>query len=86
MSIRTVFLAPWTGALWLCAVQAAGQQPSFTGIGLLPGGVSSGPRAVSADGSVIVGWGSTAAGTEAFRWSGGTGMVGLGELPGGELP
>ena len=38
----------------------------------------------SADGSVVVGWGSSALGREAFRWSAAEGMVGLGLLPGGD--
>ncbi|NUQ46295.1 MAG: PEP-CTERM sorting domain-containing protein [Phycisphaerae bacterium] len=53
----------------------------------LPGGQSgSNALGVSADGSVVVGRGhSTASGllTEAFRWTSATGMVGLGDLPGG---
>ncbi len=39
--------------------------------------------AVSGDGSVIVGRGETASGDEAFRWTSVSGMVGLGDLPGG---
>jgi probable HAF family extracellular repeat protein len=38
---------------------------------------------VSADGSVLVGRASSASGAEAFRWTSGGGMVGLGDLPGG---
>ncbi len=61
----------------------------FTGLGDLPGGrFSSEPAAVSADGSVVVGR-STNQGvsdTEAFRWTEATGMVGLGDLFGGEPP
>ena len=41
-------------------------------------------NAVSADGSVVVGWGDTPAGSkQAFRWTLGGGMVGLGDLSGG---
>jgi probable HAF family extracellular repeat protein len=40
---------------------------------------------VSADGSVVVGSGTTAAGQQAFRWSLTTGMVSLGNLPDGSL-
>ena len=40
---------------------------------------------VSADGSVIAGFGGTDLGPEAFRWTQNTGMVGLGDLPGGEF-
>jgi probable HAF family extracellular repeat protein len=38
---------------------------------------------VSADGSVVVGEAPGAQGPEAFRWTQATGMVGLGDLPGG---
>ena len=37
----------------------------------------------SADGSIIVGGGFSASGQVAFRWTSSTGMVGLGDLPGG---
>ena len=36
---------------------------------------------VSADGSVVVGWGTSDQGREAFRWTAAEGMVGLGDLP-----
>ena len=39
--------------------------------------------AVSADGSAIVGASQSGNGREAFRWTPETGMVGLGDLPGG---
>jgi len=56
----------------------------FMGLGDLPGGeAGSYAFGVSADGSVVVGYGHTAAGIEAFRWTSGGGMVGLGDLPGG---
>lgn len=43
-------------------------------------------RGVSADGSAIVGWTtSTELVTEAFRWTESTGLVGLGDLPGGDF-
>jgi len=58
-------------------------QPSFQGLGDLPGGVfSSEAEAVSADGLTVAGFGNTATGTEAFRWTYQDGMVGLGHLPG----
>ena len=58
---------------------------SFQGLGDLPGGIfESNAYGVSADGSVVVGWSSSASGPEeAFRWTSGGGMVGLGDLPGG---
>jgi probable HAF family extracellular repeat protein len=40
-------------------------------------------RAVSADGTVVVGMGTSDSGSEAFLWTAGGGMVGLGDLPGG---
>ena len=57
-------------------------------LGFLPGASGddnySYGRAVSADGSVVVGKGTNASGyIEAFRWTQETGMVGLGDLPGG---
>jgi probable HAF family extracellular repeat protein len=61
----------------------------MVGLGDFPGGsADSHANAVSADGSVIVGDSSssnnTVAGvTEAFRWTEGTGMVPLGDFPGG---
>ncbi len=61
--------------------------PSFQGIGDLPGGPGGGfasqADGVSADGSVVVGWSSSASGTEASVWTSDVGMVGLGDLPGG---
>ena len=54
------------------------------GLGFLPGGATTSyGRAVSSDGSAVVGysqWPSNQ--TEAFRWKASTGMVGLGFLPG----
>ncbi|MCH7603269.1 MAG: hypothetical protein IIB54_10920, partial [Planctomycetes bacterium] len=62
----------------------AGTVPSFQGLGDLPGGsISSGAWGVSADGSVVVGVSSSTSGQEAFRWTSGGGMVGLGDLAGG---
>ncbi len=61
---------------------------SFTGLGFLPGGDASWARAVSADGSVVVGESEipTAPNAimQAFRWTEQGGMVGLGFLPGGK--
>jgi probable HAF family extracellular repeat protein len=54
------------------------------GLGDLAGGTfQSFALGVSADGSVVVGWSSSANGSEAFRWTPDGGMVGLGDLPGG---
>ena len=58
---------------------------SFTGLGILPGYTSSFGMGVSADDSVIVGYNSSPSGHEAFRWTQAGGMVGLGDLPGGDF-
>ena len=58
-------------------------------LGDFPGGLlQSGAYDVSADGSVLVGYGISGAGNgnlEAFRWTASEGMVGLGDLPGGQI-
>ena len=51
---------------------------SFQGLG----SIKSQAFGVSADGSVVVGIAPTASGAQAFRWTAGGGMVGLGSLPG----
>jgi len=57
---------------------------SFSGLGFLPGGDSSTPQGVNADGTVVVGLGNaTGIGQEAFRWTRAGGMAGLGFLTGG---
>lgn len=63
-------------------------EASFHGLGDLPGGsFSSCANAISGDGKVIVGYGTTAPGgwsvLEAYRYSESAGMVGMGFLPGG---
>ena len=66
-------------------------ETGMVGLGDLPGGVfTSRATGVSGDGSVVVGRGSSAnpaastgTKTEAFRWTQATGMVGLGDTPGG---
>ena len=61
--------------------------PSFTGLGDFAGGTfQSVASSVSADGSVVVGWGNSATGQEAFRWTRESGLVGIGDLPGGAFP
>ena len=63
------------------------QAASFQGLGGLPGSFSSSATGVSADGSVVVGSSTRTPmwTTEAFRWTQATGMVGLGDLPGGDF-
>ena len=58
---------------------------TFQGLGHLPGGFvsASGASAVSADGSVVVGYSYSGSGQEAFRWTQSAGMVGMGDLGGG---
>jgi hypothetical protein len=67
---------------------ASGQDGFLSGLGdLSGGGFASRARAISADGSVIVGWSLWAtdeeAEAEAFRGTRSTGMLRLGFLPGG---
>jgi len=60
------------------------QSTGMEGLGDLPGGAfGSSAIATSVDGTVIVGFGSSALGDEAFRWTLSGGMVGLGDLAGG---
>ncbi|RIL07301.1 MAG: hypothetical protein DCC71_03615 [Proteobacteria bacterium] len=58
--------------------------PELIDLGDLPGGIeSSTAQSVSADGSVIVGPGTTELGQEAWRWTAERGMVALPDHPGG---
>jgi probable HAF family extracellular repeat protein len=70
------------GAFLLALGVAAGAPAQeFTPLGDLAGGAfSSFAVGVSADGTVVVGFGNSASGMEAFRWTAGGGMVGLGFL------
>jgi probable HAF family extracellular repeat protein len=68
----------------LMAVGQARAQPTITNLGVLPG---SSPAyayasAISADGQVVAGYGSSSAGTRAFRWTAGGGIESLGVLAG----
>lgn len=73
-------------ALAAAAPAPAAADPFFLGLGDLPGGgFWSEAYGVSADGSVVVGYGLGANGREAFRWTEAGGMVGLGDLPGGSF-
>jgi len=57
---------------------------SFRGLGDLPGGgFLSVAMGVSSNGQVVVGYSSSANGTEGVRWTPTNGLVGLGDLPGG---
>jgi uncharacterized membrane protein len=56
----------------------------MVGLGDFSGGAfQSDARALSADGSVAAGYGTSATGIEAYRWTQSTGMVTLGDLSGG---
>lgn len=73
-------------ALWMLNNQNPAFAASFMGIGDIPGGdVTSFAFDVSADGSVVSGnsFSAFAEAGEAFRWTLETGIVGLGDLPGG---
>jgi uncharacterized membrane protein len=53
-------------------------------LGDLPGGsTASEACAITPDGKIVVGYGSSASGAEAFRWTASGGMQGLGDLAGG---
>lgn len=73
-------------ALLVALTGSAAAQVTFQGLGYLPGGrEESWARAVSADGSVVVGWSDIADGRyEAFRWTPTTGLLGLGSMPSGD--
>lgn len=56
------------------------------GLGYLPGGDDFSPAFdVSNDGKVVVGYGDSNSGIEAYRWTDENGMQGLGDLPGGSF-
>ena len=58
---------------------------SFTDLGTINGGISCSPTAISADGSVVVGWSQTSSAVHAFRWAANeaVNMLDLQTLPGG---
>jgi probable HAF family extracellular repeat protein len=64
--------------------EASAAEPSFTGLGDLPGGsIRSEGYAVSAGGTAAAGLSTgstTSSGVEAFRWTAGGGIVGVGKL------
>ena len=77
-------LAPFlltTLALSLNALDA--EAGSFTGLGGLGAPLTTFAFDVSADGTTVVGRSVSPAPAQAFRWTQATGMVGLGDLPGG---
>ena len=61
------------------------RETGLEGLGLLDGSDRSSARAISADGSVIVGASPFSPNSEVFRWTEATGTIDLGDLPGGEV-
>ena len=62
------------------------QAATFLGLSDLANGTfNSRANAVSSDGSVVVGFGTSASGQEAFRWTSAGGMIGLSDLTGGSF-
>ena len=75
-----------TTVLALVIATTLARADDFQGLGFLPGGTSSAALGVNANGSVVVGNGTSASAGpigEAFRWTAPLGMTGLGFLPGG---
>lgn len=85
--MKRIFKRVWLFAAVAAAGLSAQGGMQFTPLGFLPGGTYSYGEGVSGDGQVAVGWGdsSSAVGgfSEAFRWTSGGGMAGLGDLAGG---
>ncbi len=85
---KLVSLAIIVGLLTF-ATAAGADDPTFFGLGDLPGGgVFSSANGVSADGTTVIGSSiSELSGSyrEAFRWTAATGMVPLGDLPSGRF-
>ncbi|MDX2118429.1 MAG: GC-type dockerin domain-anchored protein [Planctomycetota bacterium] len=71
----------------LCSIHAAlAVDASFQGIGDLAGGTNfSEAYAISSDGSSVVGYSSSTAGFQAYRWRNAGGIFGLGDLAGGSF-
>lgn len=59
------------------------QDGSYIYLGALISGGQSQALGISGDGTIVVGESSSVSGVQAFRWTKDTGMVGLGDLPGG---
>lgn len=79
---KITFLQVVTITLLFLSTDFYAQKATFIGLGDFSGGVfSSSAQAVSADGKVIIGYGTTESGEQAFRWTESTGMVSLGNLP-----
>jgi len=82
-SMPDTWFAACAATLLTLGVSAPATAASFQGLGDLSGGAfSSAATAVSADGTTVVGAGTSAAGTEPFRWTAGGGMASLGHFTG----
>jgi probable HAF family extracellular repeat protein len=66
----------------VCGARIAFASAQFVGLGSLDGDSGSRAMGVSPDGQFVTGYGYNGSTEEAFRWSEGTGMVGLGFLSG----
>lgn len=66
-------------------MQVNASAATLLSVGLLPGGSHSEATAISPDGKIVVGGASSSAfpGGEAFMWTAASGIVALGDLPGG---
>jgi probable HAF family extracellular repeat protein len=87
-NIMQTYRITWAAVLGLLLGVIGKASAAFIPLGFLPGGDLSQALAVSADGKVVVGDSrSVASGSlgEAFRWTQTSGMVGLGDLPGGQF-
>ena len=80
--IKDIAMTVWRvlGGFAVAALLASGPaRADFIPLGDLPGGAFiSAANGVSADGAVVVGFSNSASGGEAFRWTSGGGLVGLG--------
>jgi len=80
---RTLVYLAFILTIVACVPARPAGAASFTPLGdLADGTFDSGALGISADGSIVVGFGHSASGLEPFRWTSGSGMVGLGELAG----
>lgn len=77
MKMREVRIAIGSSLLPACLAIA---NPVFIHMGVLPGGVNSSARAISTDGSAVVGTSEISGATRVFRWTSSDGMVDLGTL------